>query len=121
MSQRIRIERASDAGSCELLLGSSQTSFDLTGSVGCAGGTLATLALDEQEAYRARIVTRNGVLPLLENQASVESADSVWVTQDAAPTVPSLSARGAALLAGALILLAARALRGRDSLRPAGG
>jgi hypothetical protein len=112
VSQRIRISRGSDGGMCELNLSPSQASFDFAGILTCAAGSLATLTLDEGEAYRARIGTRNGVLPVVENAASVDSADSAWVTQATVPTaVPALAPGGAVLLACALALTASIVLR----------
>lgn len=116
VSQLIRIARASDGGWCELDLAPSQSSFDFAGTVSCAAGSLAALTLDEGEAYRASIRTRNGALPIVENPAFVDSGDSGWVTQDSdATAVPVLSPAGAPLLGLALGLTAWSALRRRSA------
>jgi hypothetical protein len=119
--QLIRIARASDLGWCELDLAPSQSSFDFAGTVSCAAGSLAALTLDEGEVYRASIRTRNGLLPVVENPAFVDSGDSAWVTQDSVPTaVPVLAPSGALLLGVALGLAASSALRRGSAGTPPG-
>jgi hypothetical protein len=115
--QTIRIERLSDGGSCEVAMANAQTSFDVTGTLSCAAGSLASLALTEGQSYRARVRTRNGDLPPLDAPASVDGAYSPWVMQLAAPEVPALPPIGALV---AFVSLAATAWVVINARRAAG-
>lgn len=114
--QQLVLERLSDASACSVSLAtSSQDRFAMQTETSCQPGSdVPTLSLETGESYRARVETRNGTTPSIDNPVWAASNTTGWVLHAGLPPgVPVLTGLARIVLVTMLCGTALRTRRAR--------